>query len=99
MTGVYPHDAMVRAWLDGKTVQWLDVDDTWVDLAPPDAVKKMPLFYPTSKYRLKPITVRIRIGVMANGNPALAASLQQADLLERRDGFLRWLTDWQEFTV
>jgi hypothetical protein len=99
MTPTYPHDAMVRAWLDGKDVQWLDVDGTWVNLSPPDAVKKMPLFSPSSKYRLKPVSVRVRIGVMANGHPHIAASLQQADLLERRDEFLRWLTEWQEFTI
>jgi hypothetical protein len=99
MTARYPHDEMVRAWLDGKDVQWQDIDGTWVNLSPPDVVKKMPIFHPSSKYRLKPIDVRARIGVMVNGHPHIATSLQQADLLERRAGFLRWLTDWQEFTI
>lgn len=65
MTNKYKHDAIVRAWLDGKTVQTLSGQD-WQDIAPtPTTTNVMPYFSADRVYRIKP-TPRFR-NVYDNG--------------------------------
>ncbi len=98
----YPHDALVRAWLDGKTLQYLD-GDVWIDIAGRDTADKMPHLYRTgTDYRVKPVTVRYRVALfepvgMAGSYSAVAtSSLVGERELRACDGFVRWLTDWTE---
>jgi len=99
----HPHDALIRAWLDGHTVQYLERDviggDLWRDLDPPHRVAKLPHFYVADQYRLKPFSARVRHALLRQGAASTvgtAVSLEAAALLERADNFVRWLDDWQE---
>ena len=49
----YKHDEVIRAWLDGKTVQVLDGDD-WKDCAPFNGLFYLPDFHVDWEYRIKP---------------------------------------------
>ena len=92
----HPHDTLIRAWLDGKPVQYLDPADRWVDLAAPSAVTKTPHFYPDCSYRLKPRVARYRIGTL-NGRILAADTLLDAAVLDRKG--IVWLGDWVEVVL
>lgn len=98
----YPHDALVRAWLDGKTLQYLD-GDVWIDIAGRDTADKMPHLYRTgTDYRVKPVTVRYRVALMAHLDGMFtmnAGSLQEEREMSKHSDFIRWLTDWAEVQV
>ena len=85
----HPHDPLIRAWLDGQPVQYLQ-GEVWIDIEPPAAVSKTPHFYPDCSYRLKPIQLRYRLGLL------VADTLLDADVLARRG--VTWLGDWQNVT-
>lgn len=91
----HPHDALIRAWLDGRTVQYLQ-GDLWVDLAAPGLVSKAPHFYLDCSYRLKPLNLRYRLGVLDN-QVVCANTLIHATVLERRGTV--WLGEWTEVTL
>lgn len=93
---MHPHDTLIRAWLDGKTVQYKSVAGNWLDLQPPGIVEKLPHFYVTDDYRLKPTVTRYRVWLSTEGTPHIASSLQQADVAEKRPTFACWLADWVE---
>lgn len=77
MTNKYKHDAIVRAWLDGKTVQTLSGQD-WQDIAPtPTTANVMPYFSADRVYRIKP-TPRFR-NVYVNGAGAWKISREAAN--------------------
>lgn len=94
----HPHDTLIRAWLDGRAVQYM-VSGLWVDLEPPDRVEKMPHFYTSEQYRLRPVTVRYRLWLDRAGTPRLAHSLEAATRAEQSNDFLRWFTEWDEREV
>lgn len=81
MTNKYKHDAIVRAWLDGKTVQTLSGQD-WQDIAPtPTTANVMPYFSADRVYRIKP-TPRFRL-IYINGAGAWYSTHAEAhDLLQ-----------------
>ncbi len=96
----YPHDELVRAWLDGKTLQYLDVD-VWIDIPNVNVADKLPhLYRKQGCYRIKPVTILYRVALMAGGNGGhyteSAWSLDVQVRIERNDKFVRWLTDWTE---
>ena len=100
MSEKYPHDELVRAWLDGKTLQYLD-GDVWIDIPNANVADKLPHLYRSSTgYRIKPVMVRYRVALLAQSNgehcPAAVDSLQEEHRLQGRPGFVRWLTDWTE---
>ena len=102
MTEKYPHDELVRAWLDGKTLQYLD-GDVWIDIPNANVADKLPHLYRKQDcYRIKPVTVRYRVALLKFTDPrdgyyTLAAdSLQEERELSDRNDFVRWLTDWTE---
>lgn len=99
----HPHDKLIRAWLDGSSVQYLD-GAVWHDLQPAEHVAKMPHFYRDSAYRLKPVHLRVRQALMrssADGRIqsriAVAHTLEEETKLARDRGFVRWLGDWVDF--
>jgi hypothetical protein len=93
---MHKHDALIRAWLDGKTVQYTAYDGAWTDLTGPDAVESLPRFYAASTYRLKPVAVRYRVWVDKLGAPHIASTLMQSDTVEKLPTFGRWLHEWTE---
>lgn len=58
-TKKHPHDAVIRAWLDGKTIQarligtMADVSE-WYDCPPVSEHGGMPGFFGDCRYRIKP---------------------------------------------
>jgi hypothetical protein len=111
MVEKYPHDALVRAWLDGKTIQYLDqsghvLGGVWVDIEGPGEASKVPHLYRSgTEYRIKPVTVRYRVALMAHLDPrdgvftTTADNLQEERELSKQHDFVRWLTDWTEVVV
>ena len=95
----HPHDPLIRAWLDGKTVQYRAETGVWVDLSGPDEVHKSPHWYADSEYRLKPVTVRYRLWLAHDDRAHLSTSLAQADVAEKLPSFRTWLTDWTAVTA
>lgn len=58
----HPHDAVIRAWLDGETIQLQYEDGSWTDLRTLDARQEMghyslPAFDTNRNYRIKPKTI------------------------------------------
>jgi hypothetical protein len=92
---MYKHDTLIRAWLDGKAVQF-KLEGVWLDLSAPEAVEKCPHFYPDGEYRLKPVTVRYRVWADKLGVPHIASTLKQSDTVEKLSTFGRYLTEWVE---
>ena len=109
MAEKYPHDELVRAWLDGRKVQYLDTSGhvlggIWVDIEGPDVAEKMPHFYRHgTRYRIKPVTLRYRVAMMKGGNGGLfnrsASCLADEREIERDEKFVRWITYWIEVVV
>jgi hypothetical protein len=103
----YPHDALVRAWLDGKTIQYLDqsghvLGGVWVDIEGPGEASKVPHLYRSgTEYRIKPVTVRYRLALMDSGGLYVSAitSLSEEHGFSRSKYFVRWLSDWTEVVV
>jgi len=94
----HPHDALIRAWLDGQTVQYLD-GQLWRNIEPPAAVDKMPHFYSDQKYRLAPQVFRVRHALMrASSGPwvTMVTNLAEETTISQRPHFVRWLDDWTE---
>ena len=95
----YPHDTIVRQWLNGVPVQYLK-GGIWINLPAPDAADKMPHFYPSGAYRVKPRAIRYRLADLGHGTrPAVAFDEREAFTIENGSTFLRWLTDWQEISA
>lgn len=55
MTNKYKHDAVIRAWLDGKVVQVKELDGKWSDMPPVEGRISLPSFSEKYEYRIKPI--------------------------------------------
>lgn len=99
----YPHDALVRAWLDGKTIQYL-VRGIWYDMDGPGKVDKMPHFYREgTEYRIKPVAMRYRVGLQMVGSnrPHIFAvdNIEQERVMSGRSTFIRWISDWTEVVL
>lgn len=94
----YPHDELIRAWLDGRTVQYRN-GDHWRDIEAAATVDKMPHFYRDGAYRLKPEVFRVRHALMRTGVGTSVLTVHS--LVEEKDvaaspHFARWLDDWTE---
>lgn len=54
----YPHDEVIRAYLDGKTIEmFLEITRVWKELEPCSPTKRV-VFDPYLKYRIKPEAVK-----------------------------------------
>lgn len=107
--GRHPHDALIRAWLDGQVVQYLSVDalvcdvpvGIWVDIEPASTVDKLPHFYRAgTEYRLKPVVVRVRNALMRDGRRSWVVAcntLEEERMTGQHQSFARWLDEWKEF--
>jgi hypothetical protein len=100
--GRHPHDSLIRAWLDGRTVQYFDAaSGLWVDIEPASSVDKLPHFYRDgTPYRIKPVVVRVRNAIMRDGARAWVVAcntIQEERMTGEHPNFARWLDDWKEF--
>ena len=104
----YPHDELIRAWLDGQAVQYLDTSASgeliWIDMPSPDKADKLPHFYRTDQYRLKPQTFRVRHALMRSKASsyswvATAHDLTEESVVAGESAFIKWLDDWTELTA
>jgi len=92
----YKHDALVRAWLNGETVQYRN-GLLWVDMPSSKDAEKLPHFYQCDEYRLKPKVIRVRLALFRSNRVIAAHTLQEEVSLERTAGFVRWVSDWTEY--
>jgi len=99
----YPHEELVRAWLDGKTIQFRENADIWLDMDGPDVATKMPHFYRSgTEYRVKPVTIRYRVALMTYGSVQRTYSVDSLEREQRAANdptFVRWISDWTEVTL
>ncbi|HQL53273.1 MAG TPA: hypothetical protein PLQ87_01070 [Phycisphaerae bacterium] len=93
----YKHADLVRAWLDGHVVEYKTAGK-WIPLPPPSQVGKMPHFYTTQFYRLRPFTARTRLAQVGD-RAVLVQSLQEETTVAADPKFRQWLTEWVEVTA
>ena len=90
----HKHADVIIAWAEGKDVQVWDCDNQkWLDVT----VEK-PLFT-LDKYRIKPPAKKYRVAlfedtISGNTYTSTADKPEDAELCEKNQGFVRWLTDW-----
>lgn len=109
MVEKYPHDELVRAWLDGKTIQYLDqsghvLGGVWIDIDGPDKADKVPHLYRCgTRYRIKPVVLRYRVALPRRDDGGYftdsVSSLEGERTMSSDSLFVRWLTDWTEVVV
>lgn len=97
----YKHDAILRAWLDGKAIQYLPTGtDVWLDIEPAATATKTPHLYTDGRaeYRVKPVTVRYRVALMSGAKfwTTTVDDLEEERCLVTGSNFIRWITDWIE---
>ena len=98
----HKHDEVIRAWLDGKTVQACHTHG-WMDIVPIGEYEKMPCFSVLREYRIKPETTKYRkyiynyFGTLSVG---LVNEEHQIKATQNSTLFIRWLdSEWQEVEV
>lgn len=94
----YPHAHILRAWLDGSSIQYRPAGtEVWIDIDPASTATKTPHLYTDGRaeYRVKPVTVRYRVALMRRGVLVTSTLLGERSLSENAE-FVRWLTDWTE---
>ena len=92
----HKHADVIIAWAEGKDVQvWDSINNKWCDLTLKD-----PNFCGKS-YRIKPPAKKYRVALLTVPDDVeftkTASNEDDASILERRPGFIRWLTDWIEY--
>ena len=94
----YPHDTLIRAWLDGKTLQFLD-NGVWVDCEHVSTAAKVPHCYRNgTQYRIKPRLLRYRVYLLpSTGQCKVATTLQDADVADKLGA--QWVGEWCEVVV
>lgn len=108
-TAKHPHDAVIRAYLDGKKIQnrnplhcgpqvrWQDVTIT--------PAQGIPSFSKDWEYRIKPDPLKYRVALMLRiGQPYTriidnTTNSPREATIESLSGFDKWLTDWIEVEV
>ena len=93
----HKHADVIVAWAEGKDVQVWDKDTKcWCDV-----VKSIPFFDKDWEYRIKPPPKKYRVALFLKSDEdsvaVVANSQANADLLETRSNFVRWLTGWVEY--
>lgn len=89
----FKHHQFALDWLAGRHIQYLE-EGTWRDLPHVSDAHRMPSLYVEKEYRMKPQTVRYRIGILGD-KPVCAFSLQDEQMLKNA----RWITDWCEIVT
>jgi hypothetical protein len=91
----YPHDTLIRAWLDGKTLQYLD-GEVWVDCEHVTVASKVPHCYRDgTEYRIRPRIVRYRVWHHPATNQFKVATGMIEETVANKMGAV-WLGEWCE---
>lgn len=91
----HPADAAIRAWLDGKSIQWQNPGfKWWVDVAPigPKNIS-LPFFGVQTNYRIKPepIILRYKVAIYYSGFHWMSVvKPDRYEEVERLRDFVRW---------
>ena len=92
----HKHADVIIAWAEGKDVQVRDEGTKrWYDVVPGN-----PIFSEDREYSIKPPSKKYRVALLKDDSEsyALAANNQAyADIIEFREDFVRWLTDWVDY--
>lgn len=92
------HAEVIKAWADGKQIQFRwDDDGTWKDWK-----RDTPSFYPTCQYRIRPETIRYRVALCESPDGKWTMTQDDGGVgvdIEDDPTFARWLTDWIEVEV
>jgi len=98
----YKHDAVIRAWLDGKTVQQQSRDGSWHDVRAINVYSTVPAFSVDESYRIKPETIKYRRAIKKYDGLYVTTvnTVSEAVNLSSSPYFVRWIdTEWQEVEV
>jgi hypothetical protein len=96
----HKHCDLIKAWADGAEIQQKHpVDPTkW------EEISKYPSWSDGMEYRIKPKTTKYRLYLNDFGWGSVVCLLTEncsnpCSWLEKSEGFVRWLSDWQEVEV
>jgi hypothetical protein len=102
MSAKHPHDAEIRAWLDGKVVQCeRDGPGKWLDMPTVDDFTCAPMFSRAFRFRIKPQTIRYRVAMWNRDGvkEATCCHPSRYEPFAEHPNFIRWLGDEQEVEV
>jgi hypothetical protein len=101
----HPHDVIIRAWLDGKPIQYKTSQGVWTALNAPSERFCVPCFNPADEHRIAPPprpVLRVYLEKNGNGMPRTlyarpeTRSLRETELRQDHPDMV-WLTDWIEY--
>lgn len=90
----------LQALRDGKEIQCYGSSEKWFDFLAPQTC--VPAFHQWDDFRIKPAVVRYRVALFRNGNAwftATADSDVKAGMVQDKDHFSSWISDWIEVEV
>ncbi len=93
----HKHADVIIAWAEGKAVQVWDSDNQkWLDV-----VAEVPAFR-CDEYRIKPPPAKkYRVALCADNGGTYTVTADtpaDVDFCEKDHSFIRWLTDWVEYS-
>lgn len=91
------HAEIIKAWADGKQIQWQDSVGTWRNVN-----EQHPIWCTDTAYRVKPETIRYRVALFKDVDEGWTDSANSQETAVRCTSsrfFVRWLTDWIEVEV
>jgi len=93
MNKPHKHCEIIKAWADGKKVQFYSRSaDRWEDAA-------TPVFYEAYQYRIKPEALKYRLYLHQSWNGEIYVAIvnnRTNQFAEEQKSFIKWLGDWQE---
>jgi len=88
----HKHAELIKAWADGAEIQYKDEFGDW------NNANGEGLYWGTyTEYRIKPVVKKYRVALM-NGYTGTVDDEKEAKATEFDRCFVRWLTDWVEYT-
>jgi hypothetical protein len=99
----HKHAEAIKAWADGKQIQFDDDDRGWVDV-----LSNRPFWSEQTAYRVKPEPVKVRyrdyIWKGSNGQYLVdtvnTSESFNTGIMEEQNNFVSWIhTEWQEVEV
>lgn len=92
-SSIVKHIDMVKAFAEGKVIQFKNYEGEWVDTA-------NPAFLPNYEYRIKP-NRKVRVGLCNDEcTPVIIAwTPGWAKQVESQSNFVRWITDWISYAA
>ena len=90
----HKHADVIIAWAEGAEVEYRNLPGaTWVSASTPG-------WYENYEYRVKPPAKKCRVALLKDNSESYALSVNSqdyADIVEQREDFVRWLTNWIEY--